>query len=456
MEVALDGQQGGQVKRGKECGIVAFWNEGIGMGFISPRNGGVDFYVHKTQLLDGPSLPIGAEVTFQATYDAQTKKPVALKVSTAPVSSALPDVVPVVAPQSTLRLGTVSAWVDDRGMGFIAPADGGQDFFCDRSALVDGGSLSVGSQVAFESSWDTTKNAPVAVQVSGAIPRVIPQCGPGSNGFQLVGSKASGSRRSSPYGNVRSAALIAIPANPNAAVTKDAQPAKASPSAEAKMSFGTVSSWIEERGMGFITPRDGGPDLFVHRSNLIDGGSLEKGDRVQFEACWDEWKKKAYALRVSGASPQAAEIQPKYGNSQSVESDEAAAFSAWGLPSIETSIAAALSLSALSAELQGGIVAQTNGAAAGIAPTVVKAGFEADSLAGAAVQRGSVSMWFQDRGLGYIKPTAGGDPCFVQKDAILEEDLMLYVGLEVTFQAMLDPATNKPLACNVRSAASGV
>jgi CspA family cold shock protein len=44
--------------------------------------------------------------------------------------------------------------------------------------------------------------------------------------------------------------------------------------------------WFDERkGFGFITPDDGGPDLFVHHTNIVGQGfrSLDEGQEVEFE-----------------------------------------------------------------------------------------------------------------------------------------------------------------------------
>ena len=82
---------------------------------------------------------------------------------------------------------------------------------------------------------------------------------------------------------------------------------------------GTVKSWNDEKGFGFIIPfpgsihlrctrgRDrkpqacsphpisaprngGGDDIFVHRSALTDGGMLLQGAQVQFEVTWNAQK----------------------------------------------------------------------------------------------------------------------------------------------------------------------
>jgi cold shock protein len=51
------------------------------------------------------------------------------------------------------------------------------------------------------------------------------------------------------------------------------------------MPEGIVKWFNGEKGYGFITPEDGGKDVFVHYSAIEGGGykSLEEGQRVSFE-----------------------------------------------------------------------------------------------------------------------------------------------------------------------------
>ena len=48
-------------------------------------------------------------------------------------------------------------------------------------------------------------------------------------------------------------------------------------------STGTVKFFNTQKGFGFITPDDGGKDLFVHINNLQGGlQSLNEGQKVEF------------------------------------------------------------------------------------------------------------------------------------------------------------------------------
>ena len=51
------------------------------------------------------------------------------------------------------------------------------------------------------------------------------------------------------------------------------------------MASGTVKWFSDEKVFGFITPEDGGKDLFVHHSNIVGDGfkSLSEGQKVTFE-----------------------------------------------------------------------------------------------------------------------------------------------------------------------------
>jgi CspA family cold shock protein len=51
------------------------------------------------------------------------------------------------------------------------------------------------------------------------------------------------------------------------------------------VAIGTVKWFNSEKGFGFITPDEGGEDLFVHFSAIQGSGykTLDEGQRVEFE-----------------------------------------------------------------------------------------------------------------------------------------------------------------------------
>ncbi|MEX2293096.1 MAG: cold-shock protein [Acidimicrobiales bacterium] len=67
------------------------------------------------------------------------------------------------------------------------------------------------------------------------------------------------------------------------------------------MATGTVKFFNNDKGYGFIT-QEGGPDVFVHFSNIEGDGfkSLEEGQRVEFEVAPGRKGDEATGVRVVG------------------------------------------------------------------------------------------------------------------------------------------------------------
>ncbi|WMJ75573.1 cold-shock protein [Cytophagaceae bacterium ABcell3] len=60
------------------------------------------------------------------------------------------------------------------------------------------------------------------------------------------------------------------------------------------MQKGTVKFFNNSKGFGFIKPENGGEDIFVHTSGLID--EVHENDKVQFEV--EPGKKGMNAVKV--------------------------------------------------------------------------------------------------------------------------------------------------------------
>ena len=61
------------------------------------------------------------------------------------------------------------------------------------------------------------------------------------------------------------------------------------------MSNGTVKFFNEGKGYGFISPEDGGKDVFVHINGLTD--SIREGDKVSYDV--EEGRRGLNAVNVS-------------------------------------------------------------------------------------------------------------------------------------------------------------
>ena len=68
------------------------------------------------------------------------------------------------------------------------------------------------------------------------------------------------------------------------------------------MATGTVKWFNTEKGYGFITPEDGGKDLFVHFSGIEGEGykSLNEGAKVEYEQSQGQKGPQATKVRVVG------------------------------------------------------------------------------------------------------------------------------------------------------------
>lgn len=61
------------------------------------------------------------------------------------------------------------------------------------------------------------------------------------------------------------------------------------------MNNGTVKFFNNSKGFGFITPDDGGKDVFVH-INGLNGNTIDEGDKVSYDI--EEGRKGPNAVNV--------------------------------------------------------------------------------------------------------------------------------------------------------------
>jgi cold shock protein len=68
------------------------------------------------------------------------------------------------------------------------------------------------------------------------------------------------------------------------------------------MPTGTVKWFSNEKGYGFITPDEGGDDLFVHFSAIAGSGfkTLDEGAKVSFEVTQGQKGPQATDIQVAG------------------------------------------------------------------------------------------------------------------------------------------------------------
>lgn len=199
----------------------------------------------------------------------------------------------------------VVRWFDaDRGFGFLALDDGGEDLFVHASEIATSGGpklLREGQTVEFEIGEGDRGPQALRVRVTG---QSAPDSALGLLGTVVWYEPSKGYGFVEPDGGgsqifVHSSAIV------TRGVISEGQrvaflvgEGERGPQAEHLLPLasgvggpaaddgadGTVSWYDEGKGFGFVTPDSGGDDVFVHARALGDGlTSLSEGDRVAYE-----------------------------------------------------------------------------------------------------------------------------------------------------------------------------
>jgi len=196
--------------------------------------------------------------------------------------------------------GTVKFFNQEKGFGFITPADGGEDVFVHSSEIDGDGfkSLAEGEQVEFEVTFDDRKGKNRATGVTG--PGGAPLQGGGAGGGGGYGGGGGGGYGGGGgFGGQQGGGGFG---------GQQGGGGGGGPPTAGKQT-GVVKFFNSEKGFGFITPSDGSEDIFVHVSGIEGSGfkSLAEGEQVEFITTFDDRKGKNRATGVTG--PGGAAVQ---------------------------------------------------------------------------------------------------------------------------------------------------
>lgn len=249
-DTAVDGALG-------VLGTVSWYEPAKGYGFLTPDSGDGEIFVHSSAIVGGGVIAEGQRVAFLVVEgekgpQADHLLPLGADAAAGPGRAAATD---------DGADGTVTWYDAGKGFGFITPDSGEQDVFVHARALHgDLTELVEGDRVSYRASEG--------------------EKGLQAQGVRLVGGPSRGGRGGRGGSDRRDAGRGTAPSR-----------------GPQRGGQGVVARYDAERGFGFITPDDGGPDLFVHVSVVRDGEELYEGDRVR------------YQVRQSDRGPQADRVE---------------------------------------------------------------------------------------------------------------------------------------------------
>jgi CspA family cold shock protein len=148
------------------------------------------------------------------------------------------------SPDQGYQTEAVVKWFSlTKGFGFVAPADGSADAFL-HSSVVNKAGLR-----------DVPEGTKLLVTITG-----------GAKGPQVANI-------------VQTLGMAPIP------VSSSVPSGRAAPTGPESEMTGTVKWFKADKGFGFVTPDDGGRDIFVHRSVLLQAGLqfLDSGQKVKMK-----------------------------------------------------------------------------------------------------------------------------------------------------------------------------
>ncbi len=161
------------------------------------------------------------------------------------------------APDQGFQTEAIVKWFNlTKGFGFVAPADGSADAFIHSSVVSRAGLR------------DVAEGTKLLVTISD-----------GAKGRQVLSI-------------VQVLGMGEIPSSPNTH--------RASPTGPEEELTGVVKWFKPDKGFGFVTPDDGGRDVFVHRTIVLRAGaeSLDSGQKVRMSVQTANKGREATAIEI--------------------------------------------------------------------------------------------------------------------------------------------------------------
>jgi len=457
-------------------GVVKAWIEGRGMGFITPNDGSPDVFVHRSCLVDGDALAVGAHVMFEAGFDPQKGKPIAKVCSGAiPGGSAGPPPMAPITPAFSpgyggpsfanggkggpkLMRGIVKVWFADKKYGFITLDNGMGDAFLGSSAVPPGMALYDGMHISFTASWNAEKQKYTAVQV-------MPDSSKGK-GKGVIGAPA-GAGDPPPSDNcfvtglphdITEEALQDLFSCYGNVISCKVLPGEGRPDRAALIRFSSVeeATWIVETVNGnlvsglenpvnvrFATSKSSPPSGHVSSfPGVASSHPPGKGGGASTGGC---------GIRPT-SQVQAAQI----GTVKAVMENSLVVTPSEGGPDLHVPKIALLDGRAevgglVSFSKDEGRSGKGYGKALGGAPSNRFAPYGGPAGASGRQDTGTVKAWMENRGMGFIAPDDGSQDLFVHR-SYLADGGSLVVGAPVTFTPDFDQQKRKAIAVNVHGA----
>lgn len=262
-------------------GTVAWYESTKGYGFVRPDGGGAEIFLHSSAIVGGGAVTEGQRVAFLV-VDGE-KGPQADHLLPLRADAGAAGAGAGAGSADDGADGTVTWFDADKGFGFVTPVAGGNDVFVHVRALAGGlTELHEGDRVTFDVVPGDRGPQGRDVRLVGGSSSHRGGRGRGDSRGGFGGPRGGDSRGGSRGGESRGRGGDFR----GGSRRDDDRGARGGFSRSAGGSSrggeGTVARWDVDRGFGFISPDDGGADLFVHVSSLKGEEYLEPGDRVRY------------------------------------------------------------------------------------------------------------------------------------------------------------------------------